>query len=112
VALGEYRRNLTVLPREVGMGLLDKAMRTANELAGKAETMMNQAGAGTGMPGGSSALYEELGRLVHDEHRGRPVDAARRGDLLRRLDQQEEQASSAPPPPGAPPPPPPPPSSF
>lgn len=110
------------------MGLLDKAMRTANELAGKAETMMNQAGSGMGAAGGAAGLYQELGHLVHDEHRGRPVDGARRTELLTRLDQLEEQAASAPPPPGAPPPgagpsappppptppppPPPPPSSF
>jgi hypothetical protein len=88
------------------MGLFDKAMKTANELAGKAETMLSQSGVNVpGMPGGEAArLYQELGRLVHEEHRGATADPARRSELLRRLDTLAEQAASAPPPPGAAPP--------
>ena len=85
------------------MGLLDKAMRTANELAGKAETMLAQSGVTTPGQGGADRVYAELGRLVHDEHRGRPAGAGRRAELLAQLDALEEQASSAPPPPGGPP---------
>lgn len=89
------------------MGLFDKAMKTANELAGKAETMLSQSGVNVpGMPGGEAPrLYQELGRLVHEEHRGAPADPARRSELLQRLDTLAEQAASAPPPPGPPPPP-------
>ena len=36
------------------MGFLDKAMRTANELAGKAETALNQSG--MTLPGGSGGV--------------------------------------------------------
>ncbi|WP_134772768.1 hypothetical protein [Ornithinimicrobium flavum] len=62
------------------MGLFDKAMKTANELAGKAETMLSQSGLNVpGATGGEAArLYQELGRLVHEEHRGAPADGARR----------------------------------
>lgn len=88
------------------MGLFDKAMKTASDLAGKAETALAQSGINVpGTPGGEAAkLYQELGRLVHDEHRGSAPDPARRSELLRRLDTLAEQAASAPPP-GAPPPP-------
>src|SRR5690606_3559329 len=87
------------------VGFLDKAMRTANELAGKAETALNQSGmtlpgSSGGVPGGER-LYAQLGRLVHEEHRGQPVDPARRAQLLAQLDELAERASSAPPPPGS-----------
>jgi hypothetical protein len=87
------------------MGFLDKAMKTANELAGKAETMLAQSGVSTPGQGGADRVYAELGRLVHDEHRGRAADPGRRAELLRQLDAMADQAASAPPPPGAPPPP-------
>lgn len=90
------------------MGFFDKAMKTANELAGKAETALAQSGLNVpGTPGGEAAkLYQELGRLVHAEHRGEPADPARRSELLQRLDTLAEQIASAPPPPGSTPPPP------
>ncbi len=89
------------------MGFFDKAMKTANELAGKAETALAQSGLNVpGTPGGEAAkLYQELGRLVHAEHRGEPADPARRSELLQRLDTLAEQIASAPPPPGSTPPP-------
>ena len=91
------------------MGFLDKAMRTANELAGKAETALSQGGmsmpgSSGGVPGGER-LYAQLGRLVHDEHRGEPVDPARRAQLLTQIDELLDRASSPPPPPGSTPPP-------
>ncbi|WP_083664046.1 hypothetical protein [Ornithinimicrobium sp. CNJ-824] len=95
------------------MGFLDKAMRTANELAGKAETALNQSGmtlpGGSGGVPGAERLYAQLGRLVHDEHRGEPADPARRDQLLAQLDELADRASSAPPPPGGGPSPQPPP---
>ncbi|HSP60495.1 MAG TPA: hypothetical protein VLO09_05490 [Ornithinimicrobium sp.] len=90
------------------MGFLDKAMRTANELAGKAETALSQSGmtmpgASGGVPG-ADRLYQQLGRLVHEEHRGGTVDPDRRAQLLAQLDELAERAASAPPPPGSAPP--------
>src|SRR5690606_21617393 len=72
---GRWRRHLSA-KEQATMGLFDKAMKTANELAGKAETMLSQSGLNVpGAPGGDAArLYHELGRLVHEEHRGAPAD--------------------------------------
>lgn len=96
------------------MGFLDKALKTATDLT-------NQAGAklaeqGVAVPGTSAGeatkLYQELGQLVHAEHRGETVDPARRTELLTRLDALAEQAADAPAPEPTvteqPPPPPPP----
>lgn len=93
------------------MGFFDKAVQAANELAGKAENALAQSGLNVpGTPGGEAAkTYQELGRLVHAEHRGEPADPARRTELLQRLDalaEQAAQAAAGPPPPGSMPPPP------
>ncbi len=96
-------------------GFLDKAKAAASELAAKADTALNNAGAAGGPD--PATLYRDLGRMAYDEHAGRPVDPAAKArviDALTALDQQgklaaQPAATGPPPPPGAaaaPPPPP------
>jgi hypothetical protein len=101
------------------VGFLDKAKAAASDLAAKADTALNNAGAAGGPD--PATLYRDLGRMTYDEHAGRPVDAEAKARILAVLadldqqgklaPQQPEAAPAPPPPPGAaaaaePPPPP------
>lgn len=82
------------------MGFLDKARAAATDLAGRAETMINDAS--TGLSGqGTSGVYAELGRLVYAEHQGQAADPARRAELIAQIEATEARAATTPPPPGS-----------
>ncbi len=90
------------------MGFLDKAKAAASDLAAKADTALNNAGAAGGPD--PATLYRDLGRMTYEEHAGRPVDAEAKArvlavladlDQLGRLNPQPTAPAAPPPPPGA-----------
>jgi hypothetical protein len=80
--------------KELAMGFLDKAKAAASDLAAKADTALNSAGAGAGAggpkAGDTDKFFRDLGVLTYLEATGRPADPAERERVMGALQQLDQ----------------------